>query len=119
MGAQQSAWVLRALARSIRTTPPVTFDPGEFTAHGGMLIWEAFVSGAGKDRSAPDPHIDDARRAVNEFRRRFRSGTIESDVAETVVSNVVGAALLAAGLATNATLLSSPCSVVRVPDLVV
>jgi hypothetical protein len=117
MGAQQSAWLLREIARAMRTAPPVTFSLAEFAAHGGLLIWEAFVSGAGKDRSAIDPHIDDARRAAAEFRSRLDEGVMGSDITDTVVFNVVGAALLAAGLSTDATLLSSPCTVVRVPDL--
>jgi hypothetical protein len=118
MGAQQSAWLLRAIARSLRVAPPVTFDPADFANRGGLLIWEAFVSGDGKDRKAAEPHIDDARRAVAEFRRRLRRGVMESDITETVVFIVIGAAVLAAGLATDTTLLSQPCTVVRVPDLV-
>jgi hypothetical protein len=56
------------------------------------------VSGKAKDRSATDPHIDDARRAVNEFRARLTSGKVWSDIDEPAVLTLTVAALLTSDL---------------------
>jgi hypothetical protein len=84
-----------------------------FARAGGLLIWEAFVTGGAKDRLAGDPHVDDARRAVDEFRLRLHVGALVSDVADTSVFNVVGVALMAAGQASDVRLL--PCRASSLP----
>lgn len=116
MGAQQASWLLRAIAGRLRLKPHVAYTLEEFEAKGGLLIWEAFVSGAGKNRNAAEPHVDDARRAVAEFLVRSEEGDLRSDITEQSVINLGGAAVLAAGLSDDLTLLTTPCSVIRVPD---
>lgn len=117
MGAQQATWLLSQIARSAQGRPLVTVDCDEFARTGGLLLWEAFVSAAGKDRSALDPHIDDARRAVRECRSRLSGPAPLSDITDSSVFSLIGAAALAAGLSDDLNLLSQPCLVVRVPDL--
>ena len=78
LGVQQAAYVFAGLARLVATCPRISFDPlnldGSETT---LVIWEAFVSGKAKNRAAVDPHVDDARVAVNEFSRRIALGVID------------------------------------------
>jgi hypothetical protein len=106
------------VARSVHTPPVVDVDFALLRQPGpALVVWEAFVSGRGKDRAAADPHIDDARAAVAELRRR-RLDDLDppSDVDEPEVTSLVGAAILRAGLSTDLTLLSRSAVVVRAPD---
>lgn len=98
---------------------PVSFDPTVLrTPAPALVVWEAFVSGKAKHRSAADPHIDDARVAVAEFASRLAEGDVLSDIDEPNVLNLAGAALLASGLTEDVALLTQACVVVRAPDLV-
>jgi hypothetical protein len=82
LGVQQASYVFAALARKI--SPRVTFAPDELVSgDADLLVWEAFVSGKAKDRSADNRHIDDARRAVEEFLRRLAQGDVSTDVHDT------------------------------------
>ena len=111
LGIQQSAYVFGALAERVR--PRVTFDPAALLCgEADLRVWEAFVSGKAKNRVALDPHIDDARIAVLEFRSRLSTGTLISDINESTVLNLVGAGLIASGLATDTQLLRTACVVV-------
>ena len=114
LGIQQSAYVFTTLA--VRVHPRVTFDPSALmSGEANLLVWEAFVSGKSKSRSAADPHVDDARLAVLEFRRRLTTGTVASDIDDTAVLNLAAAGLLASGLTNDTQLLHQPCVVVVPP----
>jgi hypothetical protein len=115
-GLQEAAFVLTALAR--KTHHPIRGGldlAGLASDQFDLVLWEAFVSGPAKDRTAADPHIADARAAAIEFQRRYRSGHVTSDISETEVVSLGGAVLLGAGLSTDLTLLSAPCTVVKPP----
>ena len=117
LGIQQSAYVFGALAQRLR--PRVTFDPAALLCgEADLLVWEAFVSGKAKNRAALDPHIDDARLAVLEFRSRLSTGTVTSDINESMVLNLVAGGLIASGLATDPQLLRTACVVVTPPPFV-
>lgn len=116
---QQVTWVLRELAQRIGERrlrvglDPIAWGAGRLD----LLLWEAFVSGAAKDRASLDPHIDDARAAAREFLRRLEAGVVPSDVADLTVFSLVGAAVLRAGLSTDIGPLAEPPIVIRAPDL--
>ena len=48
----------------------------------------------------------------------WRRGRVDTDISDTSVVSLAGAALLAVGLSEDLRLLSTPCVVVRAPDLV-
>jgi hypothetical protein len=119
MGTQQAGFVFAAVARALSRHADVSFDPIRLSEAGSLVVWEAFVSAAAKDRTAQDPHVDDARVAVAEFRARLATGVVASDIDDSpgCFLNVAAAGLLAAGLTMDVTLLRQPCVVVRAPDL--
>lgn len=118
MGFQQCTYVLTGLAGRMDRPLPVSVDAADLAAGEPVLVlWEAFVSGAGKDRDSLDPHVSDARAAVTEFAARLAAGPVASDIEDTQVVSLVGAAVLAAGLTDDLSLLRQPCPVIRVPDL--
>ncbi|MBF6302547.1 hypothetical protein IU459_34150 [Nocardia amamiensis] len=117
-GVQQASYVAHRIAGTLHRPIRAGVD-AESLLDGSLdlLIWEAFVSAGSKDRAAADPHISDARAAAEEFQRRAATGHVRSDIAATQVLNLVAAALLASGLATDTSLLTSPCVVVKSPRL--
>lgn len=116
---QQVAWVLTALGQRIGEHElrvgfdPVAWGRGDLD----LLLWEAFVSGAAKDRASENPHVDDARAAAREFLHRFEAGALKSDVTDRTVFSLVGAAILRANLSTDMGLLAQAPMVIRAPDL--
>ena len=81
-------------------------------ARGHILLFEAFVSH--QPESNDDPHIRDARLAVGKFREGMRDPlAFRSAINEPSCLNLVGAALLGTGWATDIDILSQPCLVVR------
>ncbi|MGA3215767.1 MAG: hypothetical protein ABSD97_08790 [Acidimicrobiales bacterium] len=119
LGVQQAAYVFAGLERRVANRPLVSFDPSHLDgAHATLVIWEAFVSAKSKNRAAVDPHIDDARIAVTEFRERLVRGVVHSDIDEHSVLNLAGAALLASGLSDDGRLLTQEAIVVRAPDYI-
>jgi hypothetical protein len=118
-GIQQATYVLSGIARQVRARPSVSFDPTALLrGEADLVVWEAFVTGAAKNRQSSDPHVDDARAAVTEFRRRLAEGSVDSDIVESDVLSLAGAALLSAGLSDDVALLRESCIVVRAPDFV-
>jgi hypothetical protein len=86
------------LARLREAAPSVTAttDFDRFAARGGLLIWEAFISGPGKGTS----HHDDATIAVSAFTARFPN--IISDVPAEPAVNHAAVALTIAGFTIDA-----------------
>ena len=118
LGLQQAAYVFAGIAAQCVTMPEVSFDPATLlSGEAELVVWEAFVSGKSKNRSALEPHVDDARVAVNEFWSRLAAGTVDSDIDEPKVLNLAAGGLLATGLANDITLLRQPCVVVKAPEL--
>ena len=117
--AQQVVWVLTALSHRTREHQlRVGFDPVAWRrGHLNLLLWEAFLSGAAKDRSSANPHVEDARAAAREFLHRFEADSLKSDLADRTVFSLVGAAILRAGLSSDMRLLAQAPLVIRAPDL--
>lgn len=118
-GIQQMTYVLHRLASATNHDPPTaTLDPREL--HDGsaqLLVWEAFVSGRAKDRSAVEPHISDARAAGQEFISRWRAGRWQSDLGDARPISLAGLALVLTGLRDDLAVLATAPVVVRAPDL--
>lgn len=118
-GLQQATYVLHRLASRTRHDPPTaTLDPAELRdGKAQLLIWEAFVSGPAKDRAALEPHVSDARAAGQEFIRRWRLGSLCSDLGEADPISLAGMALVVTGLSEDIAVLATAPIVVRAPDL--
>ncbi len=115
-GLQQVAWLLWRLGdEALDITPTLHWhELQDGTAN--LLVWEAFVSGAGKPTPRPgvSGHVADAEAAVEEFNRRVSRGDPTSDSKPVgQVYSLVGAALLRAGLTTELDVLAQPALVVR------
>jgi hypothetical protein len=81
-------------------------------ARGHILLFEAFVSH--QPESNDDLHIRDAKLAIGKFREGMRDPlAFRSAIDEPSCLNLVGAALLRTGWATDLNILSQPCLVVR------
>jgi hypothetical protein len=81
-------------------------------ARGHILLFEAFVSH--QPESNDDRHIRDAKLAIGKFREAMRDPlAFRSAIDEPSCLNLVGAALLRTGRATDLNILSQPCLVVR------
>jgi len=110
-GIAQVPWILSAIKRQLPSNPPAFLSWSEFELRGtGLLIWEAFVSGASKR----DTHTADARVAVEAFLASLpdprRANAISSD---SPVYSLAGSALLRAGWSSDTALLESDCLVIR------
>jgi hypothetical protein len=117
-GIQQMTYVLHRLAvATSQAPPPATLDPHELrVGTAQLLVWEAFVSGRGKDRTALEPHISDARAAGQEFSRRWATGSVASDLDDVDTISIAGLALVLTGLRVDLGALSSAPIVVHAPD---
>lgn len=118
-GLQQMTYVLHRLLTETNEHPPsATLDPDELrSGDAQLLIWEAFVSGRAKDRSAAEPHISDARAAGREFARRWQNGSVASDLGEADPISLAGLALVLSGLRTDLGVLATAPIIVRAPAL--
>ena len=117
-GIQQMTYVLHRLAAATNHAPPIaTLDPHELrVGTAQLLVWEAFVSGRAKDRSALEPHISDARAAGQEFTRRWHTNSVTSDLGDVDAISLAGLALLLTGLRADLGVLASAPIVVCAPD---
>ena len=113
-GLQQSTFVLDTLAAAApglsAGLDPVGWSAGSFQ----LLVWEAFVSATGKDRTAADPHVSDARAAANACIQRLARGDPTSDCEPDRVLSLGGLSLLVSGLARDTAVLGEAALVVRV-----
>ncbi len=94
---------IRGVAGSILAT----VDVDSFAMNGGVLIWEAFVSG--KMKVAGATHHDDARMACDAFIRRWP--TLTSDIPGEPATNHAVASAIAAGLTIDTAELRKPALV--------
>lgn len=118
LAAQEATYVLTRIANNVAERPTVSMEVAAFHDPGvGMVLWEAFVTGKGKDRSNPDPHVADARAAVRELVQRLEAGDVASDVDHDEVLSIIGAAVLRSGLSQDLGLLGAGCIVIKAPIL--
>jgi hypothetical protein len=105
-------YVLDKLRARVRTAT-ATFDwKAPLDARGQLLLFEAFVSH--QPETDDDPHIRDARLAIGKFREGMRDPlTFRSAIDEPNCLNLLAAALLRTGWASDLNILSKPCLVVR------
>jgi hypothetical protein len=114
---QQSVYVLSRIASA---TGPIqaTVDPLMWLGgSASLLVWEAFVSDMAKDRTTLDPHVSDARAAVQEFERRVAVGELVSDLGGENAVSIAGTALVIAGLTNDLSVHTRPTIVIKAPSL--
>jgi hypothetical protein len=119
-GLTQVAWVLSGLRPLVPDATDLYLDwPSFKTAKRGLFLWEAFVSGKAKAQAKDnvDPHVQDARAAVREFRALLPDLHEASAVTSKRPLSLVGAAVLWSGWATDLALLRSACLVIKVQAL--
>jgi hypothetical protein len=101
-------YILRGLRSRAAVARP-TFKWRDRLSRGDLLLFEAFVTNAGKSN-----HQDCARFAVMGFReKRAKGGSIDSDLNEPCTMNLLGAMILRMGWSEDLKMLSEPCLVVR------
>jgi hypothetical protein len=101
-------YVLREMRLGL---PGATAHVGEKipTTANAIYFFEAFVSAAAKGKD----HQEDATIALEAFRTRLRDDPPVSDLGETEVFSLLGAALLRTGWSDDIALLEIPCLVVK------
>jgi hypothetical protein len=101
---------LLARLRKALPSASATFDWRQpLTRPGELLLFEAFVTDQRKE--TPERHVEDARLAVDEFRRNL--GDFQAPESSDECMNLLGAALLRTGWSSDVALLAAPCLVIR------
>ncbi|MBI3895170.1 MAG: hypothetical protein HY313_04495 [Acidobacteria bacterium] len=110
-GLVQVLWILHELRRLVGDNENTFLDWKAFEARGsGLFLWEAFVSGPRASRT----HADDAKASVESFLDALPNPLIKNAVRCTSeVYSLIGAALLRSGWASDLSLLSQPCLVIK------
>jgi hypothetical protein len=113
-GLVQEAWVLAEVGARVGVGEvQVTLDWSSFTSNPrGLFLWEAFVSGAAKKAT----HVEDATVAVAAFLEALPNPPGRNAVHEERVLSLIAAAALWSGITSDATLLRSPCVVLRADE---
>jgi hypothetical protein len=95
-------------ARIAQTVPeaPATIDPVGWRERGGLFVWEAFVTGAAKQKT----HADDATTALKAFMARWPD--LRSDIPVEAALNLAVAAALSAGLSVDLDEIGAPSVVI-------
>jgi hypothetical protein len=125
LGIVQATWRCRAVAGA-RGRVRCTCDPQRWEQHGGLLLWEAFVSGSGKPRSMPDDlgldtrHEVDAAAAAHAFVDLVAQNGLRLDPAHIAADscgaiNLLAAAALASGLDIDPAEVARPLVIVKTP----
>jgi hypothetical protein len=101
---------LLARLRKALPSASATFDWRQpLTRPGELLLFEAFVTDQRKE--TPERHVEDARLAVQSFRRNLCRLQVPTSSDECM--NLLGAALLRTGWSSDLAMLSAPCLVIR------
>lgn len=101
-------YILEGLRCRAATARP-TFKWRARLSQGDLLLFEAFVTHAGKSS-----HIDCARLAVAQFPREWeKRSSLQSALEESSTLNLLGSMLLRMGWTNDLSALSEPCLVVR------
>jgi hypothetical protein len=104
-------YVLKKL-REHASEAEATFSWREWRPNGGqLLLFEAFVTHQPPDD--PEPHVRDAKLAIQKFREAMNQADFSCEVYETENFNLLGAALLRTGWTRDVAVLSMPCLVIR------
>lgn len=110
-GLVQVAWILKSIRRQLQH-PAQSFLTWEHfaSANSGLFIWEAFVSGAAKQRN----HIADAQAGADAFLKAL-PGPVQVNAVECLsgVYSIVGAALLRTGWSADPNILQQACLVIK------
>jgi hypothetical protein len=107
-GLVQAAWTLGEIRKQSPLTVGAYLDWRTFEEAGsGLLVWEAFVSGAGKGSG----HVDDAARAVKAFAARLPRP--ETDLCASNPMSLGGFALLWSGWLISTEALKQPCIAIK------
>ena len=110
-GLQSLAWVLRRVRQLYPAARGTTrwddFRRGDVP----LLVWEAFVSGS--EKAVPPSHAGDAALALEAFRQALARPDNPTRMPQSQALGLAAAALLFAGLADDAALLTEPCVVIR------
>lgn len=107
-GLVQATWILTEIRKQSQSSNRAHLAWGEFEAAGcGLLVWEAFVSGASKGSG----HIADAKLAVEAFAARLPRP--ETAVWAMNPISLAGFALLRAGWPIGIEALNIPCLVIK------
>ena len=98
-------WTFGRIAQAVPEAA-VTIDPAGWRERGGLLIWEAFVTGATKQKT----HADDATTALSAFMARWPD--LRSDIPVEAAVNLGIAAALSAGLCVDIDEIGAPSVVI-------
>jgi hypothetical protein len=95
-------------ARIAQTVPEAqaTIDPVGWRERGGLFVWEAFVTGAAKQKT----HADDATTALKAFMARWPD--LHSDIPVEAALNLAVAAALSASLSIDLDEIGAPSVVI-------
>jgi hypothetical protein len=107
-GLVEVAWILRALRERASETA-IQFDWKEFETHGGLFLWEAFVT----DRAKAATHVDDATVAVAAFLDALPDPEARNAVTAAEPLSLLAAALAWSGWPGSDKLLGRPCLVIK------
>lgn len=119
LATQQATFVLTKIRDGVSRRITTTCDPNRLRDRQvDLLIWEAMVTGAAKDRTSEDPHVADAKAAVMAFQNHLDADSLVSATrVDGPVISLVGAAIVAAALSDDLSLLTTQCLVVAAPAL--
>jgi hypothetical protein len=109
-GLAEVTWILDQIRA--RTPRPATafLNWKEFeTSHGGLFLWEAFVSGKAKGSG----HAQDAEIAGQMFRAALPNPETSNAISEKSALSLIGACLVRTGWSKNVQILSEPCLVIK------
>jgi hypothetical protein len=105
----ESAWVLSRIHDAVYPEPPLVFSWQEFSnSASGLLVWEAFVSGASKAKT----HEGDAMLATESFVSALPDPDSRNLIQEPRIHSLAAAAALRAGWSAAARLIDEPCLVI-------
>lgn len=110
VGLVESAWILEKISKrsSCRIIPSLNWE--NFTSSdANLFLWEAFVSSKAKGTS----HEDDAMIAVKTFMAAYPNIGCASAIRNDNPYSLIGAAILRAGLSSDANLLRHDCIVIK------
>jgi hypothetical protein len=112
-GLAEVSWILQEVRRKLEREVEAHLTWSTFVAEGGLLLWEAFVTGGGKPLSESNAHAADAMAAVEAFVDALPNPTTMNAVEETDVISLVGMSLLRTGWTQDLGTLGTPCLVIK------
>jgi alkylated DNA nucleotide flippase Atl1 len=112
-GIVQVAWILSELRRRCPLATAYLDWDELAAAGGGLLLWEAFVTGSAKALT----HVDDAGAAVAAFVNAMPDPSVANAVSVQRPLSLLGTALLWSGWACDIKVLRMPCLVIRAGDI--